>query len=270
MPKVSVEKAFSPRPTHRLDLGERALDVPPLTLGRFLALSGCDFNALTVALAAGAIGAAPRAGSAETMEVLKGVVARAKAGADPDAIREAFVEEHPDMIADLGTALAAIDYHAFTPLVCAAVPDLEPAEWDAHGNPIKALDLFAFFLKVHDWTFIGDTIGFGKPKEKDEKSTTGSTVSGALVAFCRAHPFYSPEQLLEMRVEGFFHLRVGAEEAHKAREEAQQEYRMAAPETGGTVYMDEAAFCETVGAVRAKANPELMAKLDAADALGPL
>jgi hypothetical protein len=259
MPKVSFEKSFSLTPTHSLVVGERSFEVPPLTLERFLSLMGTDFSALKTELVKGALAQVGDTGSAElpSLGMLKNLIADAKAAGEEIALRETVERDFPGLVHDLARMLHALPPAAVAPLVLAVVPGLDPEAWKAHGTPIKALDLFRFFCGAHDWTFISETIGYGKPKDKDEQPTTKATVSGALLSFCRAHPFYSPEQLLDMRVEGFFHLRAGATEAFEKAE--------AASDVSAGSTLSEEELIRASGAPVRKASSELLASIEAAD-----
>jgi hypothetical protein len=208
--RISFEAAFALEPRHSLVLGAKAYDVPPLTLGRFLALTSIDFNVLLTAFAAATMpdGALDGKGLA----TLKVFAARAREG-NPSLVRDALLSARPDLVRSLARSLQSLENPVLALIAAAVVPDLEARDWLEHGTPVKVLELFEFFYRVHDWAFIGKTIKFGEAHADDERPATKSTVAGALVAFCRAHPFVSPESLLAMRVEGFFYMRSGAEEA---------------------------------------------------------
>lgn len=256
MPRVPFEKAFSLTPTHRLVVGEKTFDVPPLTLGRFLSLVGADFTAVRIGVLKDTLTEDGAAGPAvPPLAVVEGLIAQAKADGTERELREMVEREFPDLLRELARVLRALSPEAVASLVLAVVPGLDPADWKAHGTPIAALELFRFFYGVHDWAFISDTIGFGKPKEKDEQPTTKATVSGALVAFCRAHPFVSPEGLLATRIEGFFYLRGGANEVYeKAEASAIAEQSMT-----------ESEFIQATGAPVGKASRELLDAIARAD-----
>jgi hypothetical protein len=258
MPKVPFEKAFSLTPTHSLVVGERTFEVPPLTLGRFLSLMGTDFSALKADLVKGALTQVGDTGPKElpSLGMLKNLIADAKAAGEEIALRETVERDFPGLVHDLARMLHALSPEAVAPLVLAVVPGLDPEAWKAHGTPIKALELFRFFYNVHDWTFITETVRLGKPREDEEEQTTRATVSAALVSFCRAHPFVSPEGLLATRIEGFFYLRGGANEAH---EKAVQYGERSAPT------MSEAALIEATGAPVRKASKELLDSIARAD-----
>jgi hypothetical protein len=219
--KVSFEGAFALEPRHRLMLGADVLEVPPLTLGRFLALMGSNFGSIAAAVAQSVPPEIDAAGPSLVagLDALKAAVSAAKSGkVDPDALRETVVKEHPDLILDLGRMIHAISPAALAPLVLAVVPGLDAETWGQYGTPAAVFELLGFFGAVHDWPFIIETIKFGQKRTADEPRTTRATIAGALVSFCRVHPFVSPESLLAMRIEAFFYLQKGANEAFETDE----------------------------------------------------
>lgn len=117
----------------------------------------------------------------------------------------------------LGRQLAGIDHRAFTGPVCAVVPAMSREAWERWGSTVEAYRLIHFFHGTHDWPLIGKAIGWGEEKV-DEATPTRASVTAALLSFCRAFPTQSVEELLAMRVEGFFYLRDGANETLRGSE----------------------------------------------------
>lgn len=157
--------------------------VPPLSLGRFLDLMASDWMMLARRLL----------GSEVT---------------NPGDVSAAEI---------LGRQLAGIDHGAFTSAVCAVVPGMTPETWETRGDVVSFFRLVDYFAKAHDWNLIGKAIGWGEEKV-DEATPTRASVTAALLSFCRAFPTQSVEELLAMRVEGFFYLRDGANETLRGSE----------------------------------------------------
>jgi hypothetical protein len=180
MAKVAFDSAFDLWPEHELRLGEKVYLVPPLTLGRFLALTGpaVASSALEVQLA--------------VIRMIERMNART--GEIPDEILA-------------GQLLGSLDPAALWPVAAAIIPRLDRDDWLTHGGILELESVGRFLYQIHDWEFVGNELGTMEQHE----SPTRATVTGALAGFAKATG-RTVESLLEMRLEGFYYYARGMRE----------------------------------------------------------
>lgn len=130
------------------------------------------------------------------------------------------------LVAEIPTFAA----EALTGTVAIVAPEIDPDDWKAHATEQTVARLFLMFAKGHDWPLISDAIDFGKEPEAGKKPPSPTELTSALLAFCRANPAYSIEDLLGMRLEGFY-LLVAAQREMNERAAAEAKGDTSAPET---------------------------------------
>jgi hypothetical protein len=198
VPHIPPERAFDFWPTFDLKLGPDTLVVPPLSIGRFLGVSeaaGRSSSDLTMAMA-----------------TILDTFAHAK-GTDPQII---------------GKTLGAFPPSALWPMIEAVVPRLTAKQWEEYGGIVEAMDLLKFFVDTHDWELVGQELGAGEKHETPSRIT----VLGAMTMLARAagRPM---EDLLGLRLEGFFYYQKGIREAAERDAEVTQPEVSAEPEDVG-------------------------------------
>ncbi len=191
MPRVPFERAFDLTGVYKANVGPKAIEVPPLSFGRFLGLLGADFGSIGAGIAAGM----PKDAKPE----------------EPPTDVKAF---H----AFIARQLLAFDHRAVADVVASVVPGLTADEWREHGSALIFMGLVKHFHDSHDWAFVADAINWGKPRTASEEPTTQSTLAGALLAMTRVTD-YRADELLSMRVEGLFYLKAGAMETMRNPDE---------------------------------------------------
>jgi hypothetical protein len=178
MPRVPLERAYDFRPTTELRLGSRTYTGLPLSLGRFLRLCAVPSEAgLEVEQAANAMLIA-------VMKLQK---------QDPKT----------EDVAQLGRVLAQFPPEPLHALVCEIIPEIDSVTWSEHGGIGELVSLGMFLYRTHDWDLIGVELGEG---QKDVETPSRLTVATALHGLA-LRTGRKMEELLAMRVEGFFYFR---------------------------------------------------------------
>ena len=180
MAKVTIDRAFDLWPEYELRLGEKVFGIPPLTLGRFLNLTGPAVMECTEVVQLGLLG------------ILEKMTT--DAGRTPE-----------DVLA--GRLLASLDPKSLFPIASAIIPRLDEAAWTAFGGILELEAVGRFLYELHDWEFIGQELGV----TEEHEVPTGATVNAALTGFAQATG-RTVEDLLEMRLEGFYHYARGIRE----------------------------------------------------------
>jgi hypothetical protein len=200
--RLSLKAAFDLEPVLELRIGpwlqKRTYRVPPLTFGRF--------DELTRQL-----GLLPqlRASLLAAAEKLKDI----PSGPLSRAAMNSFVGRH----------LMLFPVSDFFPLAKAVVPGLKEKDW-AQASLFDLNDLFLFFARTHDWSFIAEAMGFGQPREN--ACATDEEAYAALLGMA-IETGQDLSYLLNLRVEAFFttvvSLRLRHELLAEAREEVEHE-----------------------------------------------
>ena len=173
MTVVSFEAAFAFRPTFTLTVAKREYTVLPLSLGRFLALTGP---------AAAKAGPGLLTAGTDLMQAMLGVLE----GKEPSE--------------EMMRALARVSPAALSPIVSAIVPEMDAKGWDDDGGILELLEVGRFLADAHDWDMIGEELGLSE----QYATPIQKSVAAALTAFAKVAE-RPVEEILAMRLEGFFY-----------------------------------------------------------------
>lgn len=192
---------FSLAPLGVLTLGGVAHDIPPLTRRRFVALVGYGLGQLRRAIAFAVVGTLPRRERDRYSSPLALFLAQFGAAAY-EAMRRADEDDGASLLADLADVVADV------------VPGVTVEAWRAHATPESLRTVFDAFARGHDWAAIADQLSRDPEAEAEEPPVSDVA---AMLAFARAYGI-TPEDLWEMRIEGFYALmQAGVELAQRAR-----------------------------------------------------
>jgi hypothetical protein len=186
--RVAPQDAFDLSEAFRLTLRgagrkKRTVEVRPLTFRRFLGVLGANLTELVGRLAIG-VTLPPKSEEPKTVG---------------------------DLAKIIGQSLAHLDHAPFAELVHVVAPEVSVAAWEEGGSSVELMCMVAWFHRIHDWEYIGESTSFGKPIEASDGKSAAATLSGALVGLAKATGERVGD-LLDTRVEGFFVLKEGAEE----------------------------------------------------------
>lgn len=112
---------------------------------------------------------------------------------------------------------------SFAPLAAAVIPTVTEAAWREHATIVTWADAYLALYNGHDWAWIADACGIdeaaGGPEAAREKAGAQEVMVSHL-AFCGLVPGYTPERLLDTRLEGYFMLMESASDLAGRRSEA--------------------------------------------------
>lgn len=184
--------AFSVEPLGAVEIGGRRYDVPPLTRARFLRVQAFGPEQLLGALFLATVGGAPRATRAKAVERL-GLAALQVAGPDGLALLERLFTP----------AVAAERIKGLADVIEIVVPGLDAKTWREHGTHAAFVEISRLIADGHDWRYVAEQMGLDDADDDDEADGKGGDEETALLLFCQ-HFGHSVEQLLAMRIEGFY------------------------------------------------------------------
>ena len=183
--KLSIREAFALEPVLPVEVGGRSYAVPPLTFGRLDELVKAQRATDLSSFVAGDFVAQIKDGSPESV----------------------------------GRALAHFPTEAFAPSAAAVIPGMTAAEWERNGTPFVFFELLKFFVDVHDWPYIYESMFSKSDVESSRASDVDLQTAILLMARELGCAIHEP---LEFRAEGFF-LSVEAIRGKRNAQEAAQE-----------------------------------------------